>query len=372
MENKELENALSKAKCGLMSTGNAVFITSVIFNLKQSWTDKVQTASVTHKDLYINPDYFMSLEPKQRVGLMAHEPWHLAFMHLIRGVGKNHNKYNRAADYVINNMLLAAGYELPPNGLWDKQYDGMSTEQVYDLLPDLPEDDDYDLDFEIGGGDGEDTLEDVKSDIVDILIKAKLESITKGDKPGTIPGFIEVELDKLLYPKLPWNRILGNYLTNVFGRADFTYRKPNRRYFPEYFMPSVESTSLCHIACFADTSCSMSDHECLVYISELNGIKQQFKPEKMTVVDFDTSLKKIRVLGEFDTVADIKFSGRGGTDIAPVMKWIKKNEPKVAIIFTDGGFNHYEPKGLNTDIIWIIGNNENWTSNLGKVIHYDP
>lgn len=366
---KQLNTALNKAKIGIMSENNSVFITTVLFKLKHIWTNKTPTARVTHKNLYVNPDFFMKLKPEERIGLLAHEPWHIALMHLTRGEGKNHKKYNMAADYVINNMLLAADYELPPNGLWDKKYDGMSTEQVYDLLPDPSENDRYDMDF--SNEDGE-SIEEIEAEITDILIEARMQSKSKGDDPGTIPSDIEVELDKLLYPKLPWFTILSNYLTALFGKGESTYKKPNRRYFPEYILPTAApKQSLCHVACFVDTSCSVSDRECLVYVSELNGIKQQLNPEKMTIIDFDTSLKKVRTLREFDQIKDIRFKGRGGTDISPVMKWIEKNKPELAIIFTDGGFNPYEPKGLKTNIIWIINCNPDWTSNLGKVVHFD-
>ena len=366
---KELDILLNKAKIGLMAKHNSVFIITVLFQLKQSWTDKVPTAGVTHKELFINPDFFYNLEPEERIGLMAHEPWHIALMHLTRGKGLNQKKYGMAADYVINNMLLEAGYTLPPNGLWDKKYQGMCTEEVYKLLPDPPEDEDYFVDFSPGEGE---STEAIEAEIVDMLVQARIQSKAQNDTPGVIPGFVDVALDKFLYPKLPWNVILGNYLTNMFGKQDYTYRKPNRRYFPTYFLPSAESISLCHIACFVDTSCSVSDYECTRYISELNAIKEQYNPEKMTIIDFDTSLKKVRVLGEYDSIKGIKFSGRGGTSISPVMKWIKKNKPQVAIIFTDGAFLKYEPKGLITDIIWLINNNPGFTSELGKVIHYDP
>ena len=66
---------------------------------------------------------------------MAHECWHVAFQHLSRRNDRDPVLWNVAGDYVINHMLMKAGFQIPTGGLIDAQYDEKwSTDQVYDHL----------------------------------------------------------------------------------------------------------------------------------------------------------------------------------------------------------------------------------------------
>lgn len=59
----------------------------------------------------------------------------MAFLHMDRLQSRNHRKWNVAADHVINLLLLERGFKMPKDGLADQQYKGLSTEEVYKLLP---------------------------------------------------------------------------------------------------------------------------------------------------------------------------------------------------------------------------------------------
>ena len=85
-----------------------------------------------------------------------------------------------------------------------------------------------------GSGDGDAdgkggmSKEEIERKIEDIIVKASVQSKMAGDAAGSIPGDIEIALDKLLNPKLPWNVILQNYMSS-FAKEDFSWRRPNRR-----------------------------------------------------------------------------------------------------------------------------------------------
>ena len=67
---------------------------------------------------------------------------------------------------------------------------------------------------------------------------------------------------------------------------------------------------------------------------------------------------------------NLKFSGRGGTDVAPVIDWVNQHNPQVTLVFTDGYF--YAPKEkTKSPLLWLIHNNKEFTSDIGKVIHYN-
>ena len=78
------EKALDRAKIGLLQIKNSTFISTVLFNLKVEWDESVPTACTDGLRRIIGPDFFMKLDKEERVFLLAHEAWHVAFQHMSR------------------------------------------------------------------------------------------------------------------------------------------------------------------------------------------------------------------------------------------------------------------------------------------------
>lgn len=367
-DKKELTKIINKAKIGAMMEG-AVFLSTILFSLKQSWCDTIPTADVDGVSIRINPDWFMGLTERARIGLLCHEAWHVALQHMLRIGSRDHKKWNKAGDYVINLILTDAGYELPPKGLLDQQFRGMSTAEVYDLLPDMPENESYDCDIKLTPDLSTVEEQELEVTVTNIIMKAMKQSEMQGEDPGNIPNEITRKIDNLINPVLPWNDILQRFL-NERVKEDYTWSRPNRRFAPEFYLPSQDSEALAHITIAIDTSGSVSDAQFIEFLSEINYIHEVMKPKKITVIDFDTSIKEIHEIEEGDTVSKIKFKGYGGTDVKPVIEWAVENKPTVLLIFTDGGFRAYEPD-INFDLMWIIYGNKRFKSNIGEVVFYE-
>jgi len=360
---------LNKAKIGVMQQGS-VFLSTVLFSLRFRWDNSIPTAGTNGIDLVVNEDWFTKLTPEARIGLLAHEAWHVAFQHMTRCMGRCPDNWNIAGDHVINLMLTNSGFQLPANGLADKKYVGMSTEQVYDDLiinNDKPQNNPYkDLIYEPPQGK---STEDVNQDVLDTIVKASVNSNMRGDKAGSIPGEIQLELEKLLNPKLPWNLLLHKYMS-AMAKDDYSYQRPNRRFLPEYYLPGMYSEALPHVAVAVDTSGSVSDHEFASFISEINQIKKALNPQLVTVVDFDTSIKKIHKLTQTESVQKLKFTGRGGTDLQPVFDYFTDNKPNILIVFSDLYCSPIEDKP-KFPVIWVCVNNPKGKVNFGKLIHME-
>jgi predicted metal-dependent peptidase len=104
-------------------------------------------------NIWINPLWTVWLNLKQLSFVLFHEAGHVAFLHATREVGREHHRWNRACDYVVNLMgdevldkrtnqklyELPTDVEIPGLGvfrmLYDKQYAEMAAEAVYALLP---------------------------------------------------------------------------------------------------------------------------------------------------------------------------------------------------------------------------------------------
>lgn len=369
MSNQKLANILDKAKLGTMMEGS-VFLSTILFSLKHTWESSVSTADVDGVTMRINPDWFITLTPRARIGLLCHEAWHVALEHMLRVGNRDHKKWNKAADHVINLMLLAAGYELPPNGLHDLQFTGMSTSEIYDLLPDEPTNSQYDCDITImpekAPNKDVQALEVVVSNIV---LKAIKQSEMANEAPGIIPGEILRKIDKLINPVLPWEGILQRFL-NERIKKDYTLTRPNKRFFPDFYLPTQNSEGLENIAIAVDTSGSVTDKQFAAFLAEIRYIHETMKLKKITVIGFDTSIRAVHDIYEGNSIDNIKFTGYGGTLIKPVIDWGIANKPTILLIFTDGYFGTYEPT-INFDLMWIIYNNPRFTSNIGEKIQYD-
>lgn len=358
------QKALNKAKIALMSKADSSFFTTLCFGLKHVWDDSIPTAATNGTTVYYNPEFFMELSEPERVFLLVHETMHVALLHMERLKDRNHQRWNVAADHVINLSLIARGFTMPSMGLADKQYTDMSTDEVYKLLPESikppPMDDLLPPDMD------DDAL---REQVQDMVVRAAIQSQIDEDKAGTIPGDIQVFLNKLLKPKLPWYRILSKYI-RALSKDDYSYQKPNRRFLPKFYLPGLKSEKLMEIAVAIDTSGSVSQQDFDRIVSEIYGIFRMMKPNKMTVLHFDTTIKSVDQVRNIQDLKNIKFTGDGGTNVAPVAQWAIENKPQLLLIFTDGYFRPVQevPK---LPVIWLIHQNPGFEPPFGKAIHYE-
>ena len=361
----EIEKAHSKAKIALMQHADSAFFTTVLFSLKHKWNTNIPTACTNGLTIMVNPNFFMSLNVQERVFLLLHEAMHVVFMHVERAMlfeGINAKKYNIAGDHVINLLLKERGYQMPQGGYADPLYKGMSTEEVYDLLEDI--DDDFGMDLMPVEGD----IKDFKDTVDEILVRASIQSKIDKDKQGTIPSEIAVYIDKLVNPTLPWNQILRKYLSAKI-KNDYSWSKPNRRFFPEYYLPSMYSEGLCEIAVAIDASGSVSDKDFSVFVKEVQTILKTLKPSAIQLITFDTEIKSIVKLKTVEELNKVEFHGRGGTLVSPVIDWANQYKPRVLLVFTDGYIESSLPR-CRTDLVWLIHNNDSFVNEQGKVIKY--
>lgn len=355
--------ALSKAKIDLMRRPESTFFTTLCFSLKTKWDTSILTAATDNKTIFINPHAYLALTPGQRVSRLLHETMHVALLHFLRKGSRNHQKWNAACDFYINLMLTDAGFEKIETWLWDEQYRGMSSEQIYALLP---EDQACDMDLLPPPDDDKENIEQA---VQDMVMRAVTQARMAGDKPGSIPGEIQVYVDSLVKPKLPYHTILRRYLQS-YDKNDYSFRKPNRRFFPQHYLPSLWSESLMAIDFAVDISASVSDDEFKQFIGDIAGVLKMMKPPSMRLVQFNTKITGEDTIKTVQELKKVEFHGRGGTAIGPVLNWANEHKSRVLLVFTDGEFRWPDIDVKHTDLIWLIHNNPGFTAPVGKVIHY--
>lgn len=366
----DYQRALDKAKIRLMNKDDSAFFSTLCFSLKTRWDTSIPTACTNGTEIRYNPEFFMSLTTDEQVFLLLHEAMHVAYLHMERLQDRNHRKWNIATDHVINLQLIERGFTMPKDGLADPRYKGMSAEEVYKLLDDQQaKDTPVMLDLE-PSPEGMDPAQ-VQRDVEDILIRAAIQSKMAGDQPGTIPADIQIFLEKLLNPKLPWYQILRKFF-NSMTKNDYSWKKPNRRYFPQYYLPGMWSEKLMNLAIAIDSSGSVSDEDFTQFVTEIHAILKQFNPDKISLLQFDSGLRSVDEVRSTMELMKVKFTGRGGTRIEPVLEWATEHKPQALLIFSDGFFRIWtDQPDPGMPVVWLIHDNDQFQAPFGKVIQYE-
>lgn len=368
----ELDLQLSKVKIKLFLKKGAVFLASIMGQTEFQWSEQVPTAATNGIKIWFNPQFWMKLPDETRVTVMAHELWHIAYQHMLRRSNRDPEKWNIAADHVINLALEADGFKFDgTNPVKDSKYKDMGTEEIYEILPNPPAQ-------PKSGGGGNQQGKDMAGDLMDVPADQEMEIISKviqatqaaqmAGQPGSIPGEIQLALDKFLNPKLPWQILLRRFFTEQ-SREDYSWKRPNRRY--DEYLPSLYSEDgLTTINYYLDISGSVSDGDILRFNSEVKHIHEEFSPEHLNLITFDTKIQDTYHFGPDDTFDGIVVTGRGGTDLRCVRKHIQDTKPNVAVIFSDLYVDPMESVG-DIPVLWIVIGNPSAQVPFGQMVHID-
>lgn len=394
MNQAELDKMLSRAKIGIMEKPDTIFFSTLCSSLETIFTEEYDTAATNGIKLLINPVFFSKLTLPERVFLLAHETLHVAYLHTIRCEDRNPEIWNMAADYVINLELVERGFTFIgdlrsrgidfPGGLLDKQYAGMSTEEVYkkllddaqqNPLPQLSMKDIIPTGSEKGEG-GESGKGSVNQGIAEAAraeVQAKISRAIMiaemSQQAGGIPPSIKRYFSDLTKPKINWKAVLQRFVATLTN-DNYSWQRPNKRLLPTY-LPKLHSQTLGRLDFAIDTSGSITKEQFTQFVSEVHAVLRMLKPKEIGVYQFDHKLEGSNVVRKVTDILTIPFSGGGGTRPQCAIDEFKKNKALGLIILTDGYFH----KSLLTDpkrpVIWVVYDNPNFVPPFGSVVHFE-
>ena len=153
-------------------------------------------------------------------------------------------------------------------------------------------------------------------------------------------------------------------------KEDYSWSRPNRRYFPEYYLPSQYSENLDNITIAIDTSGSITEEDLNKIISEISYIQDVLQPNSMTIFDCDVKIHNIHNVKQGDIISDLTFNGGGGSNTNPVFEYLKDKPTTVLIYLTD--LYVILPEEFPTfPVLWIVYDNPEATVPFGDIIHYE-
>jgi predicted metal-dependent peptidase len=322
--------------------------------------DWLPTAAVDGRNFYYNPEFVDKLDLEETVFLVGHEVGHCVYEHFLRKGDRDGKLWNMAGDYKINAMLVREGIgrlidKVKP--LYDKKYatDDWYTENVYDDLVEqgaAPEQT-LDVHLEIGDGEGDQdggsqsegkgkapkiSKDDAKA-ISDEMKNAIIQAAQSAGA-GNVPGDIKRMIGELTEPKMDWRQMIRVSLESNLV-SDFTFMRPNRKsQFANVILPGMKRDQQIDICIALDVSGSISVEDSTDFLSEVQGIMDQFESYKIRIWCFDTEISGYDEFTHEDgrSITEFELTGGGGTDFMPNWTFMKERDivPDQFIMFTDG------------------------------------
>lgn len=348
-------NKLTKAKVQMIVS--SPFFATIALSLDYIEDKTIPTACTDGKVIYYNPDFIESLKKEEIVGLLAHEVMHIANLHHVRLQNRDQERFNVAADYTINELLLRAGFLLPKGALLDPQYSNMSAEEIYNQLPEQVKKPSY------GEFKKSETNKDQEEQRVKVLV-SKAAAIAK--QQGKFPDSLNRMVGQILEAKVNWREVLVRFMTDTI-LSDYKWTRPNKRYLPAY-LPSMETIPVIgEIVLIVDTSGSIQQKLLDEFSAELNEICKSMSKDLM-IIYVDAKVQSVQVFEPEDHMV-LNPKGGGGTDFRPGFDYLESNniEPVCVIYFTDGECNSY-PAEPNYPVLWAVYNNNNFIPPFGETI----
>lgn len=384
----EIRRKIDQVKIDMMDeSAGTIFFSSLLTQLQIVIDDTMPTAWTDAISIGLNPDLVKKATVDELKGVFMHELGHVIYEHIEIALENkewlDHKVHNEAGDHHINLRNRAAGFILPHwiKPLEDPKYKGWSTMKIYnDLIANPPPKSAPQPSK--GGmpcGMGSDvrlpsgmSKSEHKEHVISTIVKASMQAEMMGEKGiGSIPGHIKRIVKQVTSPKLPWPMILANFMTS-YAREDYSMRRPNRRYMPEFYLPSLHSESFGHMIIASDVSGSISMKELDTAMAETRYIYDTIKPESLRLISFDTEIRDNEMFKDGDSLPDdFELHGGGGTNVVPVLKYVRDEDPKLCIIFTDGHFTPPTLEHITGDIFWVIKGNKNFKATKGTVIHME-
>lgn len=396
----EVETKLGAARTRLIL--DQPFIGALVMHLPMvagaAWCSTIATDA---RALYYNPDYIARLSLAETQFVLAHEAMHCALTHFARRAHRIRKRWDVACDHAVNVILADEGMHAPAGALLNREYRGLSAEEIYPLL--AADTRETTLDQHLFDGSGETPVAPTvtppagaarRSDGTgsDATSAAADSWDDAGDSARSHPGRAAPPppppadpealarqwqgrlaqaaqqarhagrlgeswlraIDALIQPQLPWRALLARYMVSV-ARDDYSFQRGSRRE-GAAVLPSLHSRTV-DVVVALDTSGSINEAELREFTAEVDALKAQARA-RVTLHACDEKLDSHGpwVFQPWEALSlPPTLSGGGGTRFVPVFDWVARESlrPDLLLYFTDaeGEFPRHAP---DYPVLWLV------------------
>lgn len=338
----------------------------------------------------VNEQKFAQLDPDTQVVAIAHELTHYALLHVQRQEKRDAKRWHTAADIVVNGQLRPIleqmGMSLPEGSIVDENLEMLSVEEVYDRLPNDPDQQPQGGDGEgqglsLGGmvdaqgkgfepqpgngqpqpgqGQGQNSGKPSKGFSKDSKEQAD-QNAGDGESVSEVAGKMigkeglaalrnvqERRARILRRVRKAWMSGMASWMRMQIGTTI-----PDRRFlYQGLYLENYDEED--KIAVFIDTSGSVDDNMVRMFLEFTQGLLEELNAEA-TIVMVDAAIHSITDIQAGDPLPRVV--GRGGTDFSPAINWLNEQQQgkyQAAFYFTDG-YGHYPERPADVPMYWIL------------------
>lgn len=218
---------------------------------------------------------------------------------------------------------------------------------------------------------------------------ALVRAVMLAKAQGKCPAGLERLVEELITPKIPWQQLLEQYLSEVL-KSDYDWTRCDRRhlggmtvvmpdgsvdrshamYLPDLWNEGAE------VVVAVDTSGSIDEATLKNFASEVAGMLRARNVKKIWLLACDAEVTLFEELKPGDPILK-KFGGGGGTDFRPVFDRVQEEidkgvmqRPKVLIYCTDLYGSFPEAESIDYPVIWLSVHNDD-DAPFGRTLRYD-
>ncbi len=359
----------------------------LLMHMRFAIDEEMETASTDGTFIYFCPAFLDTLSDSELDCVMLHELMHVVLQHCFRGNVVEQERYNIAADIVVNSNILLENngdlrsitlrqygvlMHLAPNGQEGHRY---TAEEVFAMLPpihpnrpiSLPSNRcDEHSKWHAAMEEGTD------SDMQQLLWKQRVADAARAMElrdhdghGGLVPAFAQRMLEALRRPQIDWRTILQNFVQEEI--TDYSFSPPDRRFGDsDFFLPDFNEPeeTVRDILFMIDTSGSMTDAMVTAAYSEIKGAIDQFGGRLQGWLGFfDAAVIPPEPFADVETFRRIAPKGGGGTSFHVIFDHVAQHMrdalPASIIILTDGYAPYPEESAtLGVPVLWLLNNDE--------------
>lgn len=380
MDNKNI----TKARAGLIL--DHPFFASILLSMPFEEDSSIETISTDGESIRYNPKWTDTLTPKEITFVLAHETLHCIFDHMGRRGDRGPNRWNQAADYVINDMLVKDKIGvMPRSGLINADLvrrGNYTAEGVYKLLPEQDEQKQpgqaggsLDQVHDAGSNQGKEKPDQATLNEKSALMKVKvLQARNAAKMAGKMPASIERLVADLVKPKVDWRSELRRFISDR-AKVDLTFARPKRRFLAEdLYLPSLSGQKMGFLVVAVDVSGSVDKNLLDRFAAEINAVREDVAPSRIEVIYVDTKVQRVESFGPDDDFK-LKATGGGCTDFAPAFKHVANlPEQPVAVIYLTDLYCHSFGQAPSCPVLWCVleGDGLGMKVPFGEILRIDP
>ena len=327
--------------------------------LKHESSETITSYASNGKRFLYNPEFIAKRSIDEMMFILTNCVMHHVLSHQQRRLGRRGSLWQLATDYAINNMLHSNGVEIPQGANYNKEYEGMYAEEIYESLkeahfgdiPDAFDDENVDPnanlvpDTPAEEEQNPDSSQFSNLDNIDEALDPEsesqwnyAESISQelAQRKSAMPSGLNRLAQKVKVNDIDWRFELYNAI-NRHMRNNYAFMPPNKKHIHRGFvLPSLTSDTL-SLCVAVDTSGSINDALLGAFMEEFKTIMQNFPAVQIELIIADAKVHAHYTFQGGEKM-DFPLKGGGGTDYRPVFDYIDANLPMntMLLYFTDG------------------------------------